>query len=180
MHAMCRCSRCWSSAKKHPLPLLRSRRPRARTRKRRRLRKQPRKPSLRLSSSKEGGKKIKKAKDPHAPKKPKSAFMYFCEETRPALPSGMPFAETGKRLGEMWKAATETQKEGRPRSHAIVLWCCAHQRPCAEVHQAGQCGQGPLPGGNEVIHGTRYLTTLCSHLTVCLAACRGRGQCRRR
>tara|TARA_B100000780_G_scaffold170265_1_gene119183 strand:+ start:226 stop:753 length:528 start_codon:yes stop_codon:yes gene_type:complete len=57
-----------------------------------------------------GKKKKKRKKDPNAPKRSKSAYMFFVSERRPKLVKEQPeftFAEYGRALGLEWK-----QKEG--------------------------------------------------------------------
>mmetsp|Transcript_42800 Transcript_42800/g.55005 ORF Transcript_42800/g.55005 Transcript_42800/m.55005 type:complete len:294 (+) Transcript_42800:787-1668(+) len=55
----------------------------------------------------------KKKKDPNAPKGAKSAYMYFCDKTRPELKANEPeltFGEVGKKLGSLWGALDEESK----------------------------------------------------------------------
>ena len=59
------------------------------------------------------GKKGKRAKDPDAPKRPLSAFFWFCNEERPKVKARMPEASVGtiaKELGKIWNECTEDQK----------------------------------------------------------------------
>ncbi|GLC39441.1 hypothetical protein PLESTB_001348900 [Pleodorina starrii] len=63
----------------------------------------------------EGGKpkKEKKVKDPNAPKKNLTAFMYFSGATRDKVKAenpGIAFGEVGKMLGERWKAMSSEDK----------------------------------------------------------------------
>tara|TARA_B100001094_G_C18145745_1_gene780557 strand:+ start:86 stop:466 length:381 start_codon:yes stop_codon:yes gene_type:complete len=58
--------------------------------------------------------KIKKMKDPNAPKKPKTAFMMFCNEYRPIFQKENPEVKMGgisKLLGQKWKSLSEEEKE---------------------------------------------------------------------
>jgi len=51
-------------------------------------------------------KKAKKVKDPLAPKKPRSAYMLFCEDARAELKTTHPaltFGEVNTKISEMWK-----------------------------------------------------------------------------
>ncbi len=61
------------------------------------------------------GKAAKKAKkDPNAPKRGQSSFMFFSNEVRSKVKAENPelsFGELGKRIGEMFKALTPGQKE---------------------------------------------------------------------
>lgn len=61
----------------------------------------------------DGGKKPRKKKDPNAPKKALSAFMYFSNAMRDKIKAdnpGIAFGEVGKLLGEKWKAMTDDDK----------------------------------------------------------------------
>jgi len=65
---------------------------------------------------KEGKKerKPRKKKDPNAPKRPKSAWMYFGEEMRPKIKvehPGVQQKEILQLLGEKWKELTDEEKE---------------------------------------------------------------------
>lgn len=66
--------------------------------------------------------KIKKQKNPHAPKKPKSSYFFFCDEHRSKLIENHKKKNKGKqdksmmgkvakKLGELWKNVTEKEKE---------------------------------------------------------------------
>ena len=59
-------------------------------------------------------KKKKRKKDPNAPKRGLSAFMFFSKEMRPKIQEKNPeasFGETGKLLGEAWKNVTDEEKK---------------------------------------------------------------------
>lgn len=60
-------------------------------------------------------KKISKGrKDPDAPKRPLSAFMFYGIDRRPKLKEeqpDMPFGEIGKTLGAEWKQMPENEKK---------------------------------------------------------------------
>ena len=76
--------------------------------------------------------KAKKAKDPNAPKKPRSAYIFFSTEKRPIVKEEEPkltFGDLNRRLGEMWqeekskdskeykrfmKMAEDEKENGRP------------------------------------------------------------------
>ena len=64
---------------------------------------------------KKGGtstRKQKKKKDPDAPKRPSTSYIFFCNEQRSKLKEeGLDFKEIGKRLGEMWKALSDKKKK---------------------------------------------------------------------
>jgi len=67
-----------------------------------------------MARANKGEKKVKKIKDLKAPKKPSSPFMLWTYSTRPKLKVEFPdlkFTETGKKLGEMWSALSEADKE---------------------------------------------------------------------
>lgn len=66
------------------------------------------------SSDKKAGKKKKAKKDPDAPKKAMSAFMYFSNKMRPKIKAENPdisFGDLGKRIGELYRALTPEEKE---------------------------------------------------------------------
>jgi len=55
----------------------------------------------------------KKKKDPNAPKRGLSAYMFFANEQREKVREdnpGIKFGEVGKLLGEKWKALSEKQR----------------------------------------------------------------------
>ncbi|KAF2500020.1 hypothetical protein BU16DRAFT_522875 [Lophium mytilinum] len=61
----------------------------------------------------EGGKKKKAKKDPNAPKRGLSAYMFFANEQRDKVREdnpGIKFGEVGKMLGEKWKALSEKNR----------------------------------------------------------------------
>lgn len=62
------------------------------------------------ASKADGG---KKKKDPNAPKRGLSAYMFFANEQREKVREenpGIKFGEVGKLLGERWKALSEKQR----------------------------------------------------------------------
>lgn len=67
-----------------------------------------------LSELTEEPKKGKKKKDPNAPKKPCSAYLFFCVENRPTIKSNMPESATNAELlteiGKKWKELPEEDK----------------------------------------------------------------------
>ncbi|KAL2110537.1 hypothetical protein VUR80DRAFT_1015 [Thermomyces stellatus] len=67
------------------------------------------------AATKRGGKIEKKRgkKDPNAPKKGLSAYMFFANEQRENVREenpGISFGQVGKLLGERWKALSEKQR----------------------------------------------------------------------
>ncbi|KAL1997815.1 hypothetical protein VTN02DRAFT_693 [Thermoascus thermophilus] len=55
----------------------------------------------------------KKKKDPNAPKRGLSAYMFFANEQRESVREenpGISFGQVGKVLGERWKALTDEQR----------------------------------------------------------------------
>jgi len=55
----------------------------------------------------------KKRKDPNAPKRALSAYMYFANEQRETVRTdnpGVTFGQIGKLLGEKWKSLNEAEK----------------------------------------------------------------------
>ncbi|RMD40096.1 hypothetical protein DV735_g5036, partial [Chaetothyriales sp. CBS 134920] len=70
------------------------------------------------TSSKAAAKKTrggdKKKKDPNAPKRGLSAYMFFANEQRETVREenpGISFGQVGKVLGDKWKALSEKQRE---------------------------------------------------------------------
>jgi ABC-type transporter MlaC component len=60
-----------------------------------------------------GAKGKKKKKDPNAPKRGMTAFMYFSNEMRPKVKAENPdlsFGDMGKKLGEMFRGLTPEEK----------------------------------------------------------------------
>lgn len=56
----------------------------------------------------------KKKKDPNAPKRPMTSFLYFSQAKRPQLAEdqpGLSLAETSRALGVLWKAVGSDEKE---------------------------------------------------------------------
>ncbi len=59
-----------------------------------------------------GGEGKKSKKDPNAPKKPSTAYLFFSNDKRGELKSqGLSFKEIGTKLGEMWKVVSEEEKK---------------------------------------------------------------------
>jgi len=57
--------------------------------------------------------KVKRKKDPNAPKRGLSAYMFFANDNRDNVREenpGIKFGEVGKLLGERWKALTDKEK----------------------------------------------------------------------
>jgi len=62
---------------------------------------------------KRGGKKKRTKKDPNAPKRGLSAYMFFANEQRENVRAenpGIAFGQVGKVLGERWKALSDKQR----------------------------------------------------------------------
>jgi len=60
------------------------------------------------------GKGTRKKKDPNAPKRPKSAYLFFSMEERPRLRKKHPkmgFGPLSKRLGKEWKSLSDDEKK---------------------------------------------------------------------
>lgn len=58
--------------------------------------------------------KKRKRKDPDAPKAPATAYVLFCKDKRPQVMAENPnadFAESNRKLGELWKAAPTDERE---------------------------------------------------------------------
>mmetsp|Transcript_35270 Transcript_35270/g.57029 ORF Transcript_35270/g.57029 Transcript_35270/m.57029 type:complete len:98 (+) Transcript_35270:303-596(+) len=68
------------------------------------------------SAAPKEAKKAKKEKDPNAPKKNKSAFMFYSMEIRDSVKSEHPdagFGEIGKIIGRQWGELSERDKKVR-------------------------------------------------------------------
>lgn len=80
-----------------------------------------------VKPKKGAGKKAKPKKDANAPKKPKSAFIFYGAQVRPQILKDHPElkqTEIMKKVGEMWKAATEEDKAVSPHSFPLLApWC---------------------------------------------------------
>lgn len=64
-------------------------------------------------STTEKRKTIRKKKDPDAPKRSLSAYMFFANDNRDIVRAenpGILFGQVGKMLGEKWKALTSEEK----------------------------------------------------------------------
>lgn len=57
--------------------------------------------------------KMSKLKDPNAPKKPFSAYLFFASERRPEINKepNLPFGDVTKMIAEEWKTMTDEQKK---------------------------------------------------------------------
>lgn len=73
------------------------------------------------AAAKKGGKR--KRKDPDAPKKPLSSYMFYMAARRNAVASGNPelkFGDIARKVSEEWKALDAETKKVRPRA-ALAL-----------------------------------------------------------
>ncbi|KAF9508806.1 hypothetical protein BS47DRAFT_1320550 [Hydnum rufescens UP504] len=78
-----------------------------------------------------GTKKRAAVKDPNAPKRPLSAFMFFSKDWRERVKSENPeasFADQGKLLGAKWKELDEEEKKVRifGASTYHIIWLHSH------------------------------------------------------
>jgi hypothetical protein len=70
-------------------------------------------PKEKSSGRKRSVKNERKKKDPNAPKRGLSAYMFFANEQRDNVREenpGISFGQVGKLLGERWKALTDVQR----------------------------------------------------------------------
>ncbi|KAJ5601585.1 Non-histone chromosomal protein 6 [Penicillium lagena] len=61
-----------------------------------------------------GGKVQRRKKDPNAPKRALSAYMFFANDNRDKVREenpGISFGQVGKSLGDRWKALTESERK---------------------------------------------------------------------
>ena len=81
------------------------------------------------------GRKKKRVKDPDAPKRPLSAFFWFCNDERPKVKAILPDSTVGdvaKELGRRWNECTEDQKakyealaaKDKARYEKVTCWHC--------------------------------------------------------
>ncbi|CAI7677147.1 Non-histone chromosomal protein 6 [Penicillium manginii] len=68
------------------------------------------------STTRKGGKERvqRRKKDPNAPKRGLSAYMFFANDNRDKVREenpGITFGQVGKMLGDKWKALTETERK---------------------------------------------------------------------
>jgi len=73
----------------------------------------PKEKSTRKAAAKSKSDGGKKKKDPNAPKRGLSAYMFFANDQRDKVREdnpGIKFGEVGKVLGEKWKALNEKQR----------------------------------------------------------------------
>ncbi|KAI8936899.1 High mobility group nhp1 [Plenodomus lindquistii] len=73
----------------------------------------PKEKTTRKAAAKSKADGGKKKKDPNAPKRGLSAYMFFANEQREKVREdnpGIKFGEVGKVLGEKWKALNEKQR----------------------------------------------------------------------
>ncbi|KAL6706586.1 Non-histone chromosomal protein 6 [Coniothyrium glycines] len=74
----------------------------------------PKEKSTRKAATKAKADGGKKKKDPNAPKRGLSAYMFFANEQREKVREdnpGIKFGEVGKVLGEKWKGLSEKQRQ---------------------------------------------------------------------
>eukprot|EP00039_Didymoeca_costata_P017955 m.331504 g.331504 ORF g.331504 m.331504 type:complete len:127 (+) comp16746_c0_seq1:159-539(+) len=66
------------------------------------------------AKGKGAAKKQRKKKDPNAPKRGMSAFMIYANEVRAEVKEdhpGIGFGELGKKLGELWRGLSDSEKK---------------------------------------------------------------------
>ncbi|MCO5586962.1 hypothetical protein L7F22_040907 [Adiantum nelumboides] len=87
------------------------------------------------------GKKKRRKKDPNAPKRAISSFMYFSQAEREVLKRtnpGLAFKEVAKVLGERWKKLSEEEKE--PYENSAKLDKVRYSKEMTEYRSGGQIG----------------------------------------
>lgn len=93
------------------------------------------------------GKRKKRAKDPNAPKRPLSAFFWFCNDERPKVKAQMQEATVGevaKELGRRWNECTEDQKS---KYEALAAKDKARYEKELKAYKAGGGGAKAAPKG---------------------------------
>ncbi|KAG8800884.1 Non-histone chromosomal protein 6 [Serendipita sp. 399] len=108
------------------------------------------KPKVRSSQARQSAQKEKasKKKDPNAPKKALSPYMFFTQEWREKIKEenpGIGFGEVAKRLGAKWKSMSDEEKE-----------------PYIEKHQADKKRAEDAKEAYELYHNETYDVTLQS------------------
>jgi structure-specific recognition protein 1 len=71
-------------------------------------------PAKKAEGAKRGGKKTKKEKDPDAPKRNKSAYMFFGNAKRADVKKKFPdlkMTDVSKKIAELWKAIDADDKK---------------------------------------------------------------------
>jgi len=71
-------------------------------------------PKEKTTARKTKGRDGKRKKDPNAPKRGLSAYMFFANENRERVREenpGIAFGALGRKLGELWKALSDTERK---------------------------------------------------------------------
>ncbi|KAJ5211631.1 Non-histone chromosomal protein 6 [Penicillium cinerascens] len=73
-------------------------------------------PKEKTTTTRKGGKERvqRRKKDPNAPKRGLSAYMFFANDNRDKVREenpGISFGQVGKKLGDKWKALTESERK---------------------------------------------------------------------
>ncbi|CAR23688.1 HMG box domain-containing protein [Lachancea thermotolerans] len=75
-----------------------------------------------MSAPREAKKRTtRRKKDPNAPKRALSAYMFFANENRDIVRAenpGVTFGQVGRLLGDKWKALTDEEKQPYEAKHA--------------------------------------------------------------
>jgi len=88
-------------------------------------------------------KKVKAKKDPNAPKKGLSGFMFFSQEQRPIVKEENPkasFGDLGKIVGEKWRNLDDSEKE--PYQKKAEADKARYEREAAAYKATGSTGAG--------------------------------------
>lgn len=94
---------------------------------------------------KQPAKAAKKKKDPNAPKRGLSAYMFFANEQRDSVRAenpGIAFGQVGKVLGERWKALSEKQRQ--PYEAKAAADKKRYENEKAAYQAVGDLGPGEL------------------------------------
>jgi len=90
--------------------------------------------------------RTRKGRDPTAPKRGLSAYMFFSQEHRKSVQTENPdagFGEIGKILGERWKNMSDTEKTPYTKKAAV-------DKQRYENEKAAAAGGGVAAGGGEL------------------------------
>eukprot|EP00697_Spironema_sp_BW2_P005533 gnl/Spiro4/17739_TR9442_c0_g1_i1.p2 gnl/Spiro4/17739_TR9442_c0_g1~~gnl/Spiro4/17739_TR9442_c0_g1_i1.p2 ORF type:complete len:142 (-),score=64.40 gnl/Spiro4/17739_TR9442_c0_g1_i1:120-509(-) len=83
--------------------------------------KRQRKASKKTSKKEPAAKKQRVKKDPNAPKRPKSSYLFFCDDNRARVQAANPalkMTEISKKLGEEWGLLSAKAKEPFEKKNA--------------------------------------------------------------
>ncbi|KAK3830482.1 MAG: HMG box protein [Linnemannia elongata] len=84
-------------------------------------------------------KKKRAKKDPNAPKNPLSAYLLFCNDHRDSVKAKNPdasFGEIGRKLGDMWRGYSDSQKAPYNAKHEKAKTAYAKEKAAYDAKKA--------------------------------------------